>query len=206
MGTENLYSEQISSNQGITDIQKHDFVENLIDRYDGQPSRVLIIPPDFTRYHSNAGKLTEILYNHLRDKSEITILPALGTHAPLTQEEIQVMFGKIPKTKFLVHNWRSDVVNLGTIPSDFVEDISEQKLNYTIQVEISKHLQQIFDLIVSIGQVVPHEVAGMANGNKNILVGLGGSDLINKSHFLGAVYGLERIMGRIDTPVRAIFD
>ncbi|MHA2156039.1 MAG: lactate racemase domain-containing protein [Candidatus Hodarchaeales archaeon] len=199
-------SELISLNEGITEVQKQAFTENLIDSYERSIRRVLIIPPDFTRYHSNAGKLTEILYHHLREKSEITILPALGTHAPLTKEEIRLMFGEIPENNFLIHDWRNDVVNLGTIPSDYIEDISDQKLNYTIEVEISKHLQSNFDLIVSIGQVVPHEVAGMANGNKNILVGLGGSDMINKSHFLGACYGMERIMGRTNNPVRTLFD
>jgi len=63
-----------------------------------------------------------------------------------------------------------------------------------------------FDLILSIGQVVPHEVVGMANYNKNILVGTGGQEGINKSHFLGAVYGMERIMGRADTPVRRVLN
>ena len=63
-----------------------------------------------------------------------------------------------------------------------------------------------FDLILSIGQVVPHEVIGMANYNKNIFVGTGGAEGINKSHFLGAVYGMERIMGRVDTPVRKVLN
>jgi nickel-dependent lactate racemase len=63
-----------------------------------------------------------------------------------------------------------------------------------------------FDLILSIGQVVPHEVIGMANYNKNILVGTGGRDGINLSHYLGAVYGMERIMGRADTPVRRVLN
>jgi nickel-dependent lactate racemase len=62
------------------------------------------------------------------------------------------------------------------------------------------------DLILSIGQVVPHEVIGMANYNKNIFVGTGGSEGINKSHFLGAAYGMERIMGRAVNPVREVMN
>ncbi|PWI46853.1 D-mannonate epimerase [Candidatus Heimdallarchaeota archaeon B3_Heim] len=201
-----MYSEFIALENGITSTQKRAFLENLIDSYDHRLNRVLIIPPDFTRFHSNAGELAEILYNLLRNRCEITILPALGTHAPLTHEEKSLMFGNIPKENFLTHDWRNDVVDLGIIPSDFIEEISEQKLHYPIKVEINKHLKTNFDLIISIGQVVPHEVAGMANGNKNILVGVGGSDMINKSHFLGACYGIERIMGRIPTPVRDLFD
>jgi nickel-dependent lactate racemase len=201
-----LYSELVTPKNEITLTQKTVFLENLIDNYDDQLKRVLIIPPDFTRFHSNAGELTEIMYNYLRDRCTVTILPALGTHAPLTEEETRIMFGKIPKSVFLKHDWRNDVVEMGIIPSDFIEEVSEQKLNYSIKVEINKHLLSEFDVIISIGQVVPHEVVGMANGNKNILVGVGGSDMINKSHFLGACYGMERIMGRIDTPVRAILD
>src|SRR5208282_2287944 len=62
------------------------------------------------------------------------------------------------------------------------------------------------DLILSIGQVVPHEVIGMANYNKNIFVGTGGVEGINKSHFVGAAFGMERMMGRADTPVRRILN
>ena len=67
-------------------------------------------------------------------------------------------------------------------------------------------MDQSFDLILSIGQVVPHEVTGMSNYTKNILVGLGGRRIINESHMLGAVCNLETIMGNTDTPVRAVFD
>ena len=62
------------------------------------------------------------------------------------------------------------------------------------------------DLILSVGQVVPHEVIGMANYNKNLLIGTGGPEGINKSHFIGAVYGMERIMGKADNPVRSLLN
>ncbi len=117
------------------------------------------------------------------------------------------MFGKIPRHLFIVHNWRKDVVKVGTVPSELIKNLSEDRLDYSIIVEINKELiEGNYDLIISIGQVVPHEVAGMANGNKNILVGVGGSDMINKSHFLGACYGMERMMGRIESPVRQLFN
>jgi nickel-dependent lactate racemase len=63
-----------------------------------------------------------------------------------------------------------------------------------------------YDLVLSIGQVVPHEVIGMANYNKNVFVGTGGVDVINKTHFLGAAYGMERIMGRANSPVRSVLN
>jgi nickel-dependent lactate racemase len=108
---------------------------------------------------------------------------------------------------FHAHNWRKDVVTLGEVPAEFVQEQSEGRLNYTWPVQINRMLVEGgFDLILSIGQVVPHEVIGMANYNKNILVGTGGPDSINRSHFLGAVYGMERIMGRADNPVRRVLN
>ena len=79
-------------------------------------------------------------------------------------------------------------------------------MDYDVRVEVSNRLFAGYDLILSVGQLVPHEVVGIANYTKNILTGAGGADTINKSHFLGAAYGMERMMGRIDTPVRRLFN
>ena len=79
-------------------------------------------------------------------------------------------------------------------------------MDYDVHVEVSNQLFGGYDLILSIGQIVPHEVVGIANYTKNIVVGTGGADTINKSHFLGAAYGMERIMGRIENPVRRLFN
>ena len=117
------------------------------------------------------------------------------------------MYGKTPRSLFRVHNWRSDLTTLGMVPSDFVKKVSEKRVDYEWPAQVNKLLVEgKFDLILSVGQVVPHEVIGMANYNKNIFVGTGGSDGINKSHFLGAAYGMERIMGRADTPVRKVLN
>jgi nickel-dependent lactate racemase len=169
--------------------------------------KVLIIPPDGTRAHSLAGPLTNILYRKLR-AAEIRILPALGTHTPMTLVEKQRLFGfEIPEEAYLDHNWRSDVEYVGEIPPQLIAEVSEGLLNYSISVEINKEiLHGGYDLIISVGQVVPHEVVGMANYTKNIVVGCGGKDIIDKSHFLGAVYGMERLMGRDHSPVRKVFD
>lgn len=172
----------------------------------GPRTRVLAVPPDFTRYHSRAGELTAYTYEfygeHLR-----AVLPALGTHSPLTSAQKDRMFGGIPSRLFHDHRWRRDVVRLGEVPSTFVCQQSEGKLHYSWPVEVNRLLVEgDFDLILSIGQVVPHEVAGMANYNKNILVGTGGPDSIHRSHYLGAVYGMERIMGRADNPVRRVLN
>ncbi len=172
----------------------------------GSKSNVLVIPPDYTRRHSQAGLLTDLVYQYYQ-KNLRTILPAIGTHAPMTEKEINNMFRTVPRFLFKVHNWRTDLKTWGEVPSDFVHEISEGKLDFSWPVQTNSTLADgKFDLILSIGQVVPHEVIGMANYNKNILIGTGGKDSIHKSHFLGAVYGVEKIMGRIDNPVRRLIN
>jgi nickel-dependent lactate racemase len=172
----------------------------------GPRNRVLAIPPDMTRFHSGAGNLTSNAYEFYGNRLS-AVLPAVGTHAAMTPGQIAKMFAGVPLELFHAHNWRKDVVTLGEVPAEFVQEQSEGRLNYTWPVQINRMLVEGgFDLILSIGQVVPHEVIGMANYNKNILVGTGGPDSINRSHFLGAVYGMERIMGRADNPVRRVLN
>ncbi len=174
----------------------------------GRPLRkVLLIPPDFTRLNSNAGELTAILYGLLAPRAQVDIIPAIGTHFPMTEKEIRTMFGPgIPLDRFRVHDWRRGVRCLGEVPAARIREWSEGKLDYSVRVETSALLFEGYDLILSVGQIVPHEVVGMANYTKNIMVGVGGADMINRSHFLGAVYNMERIMGRSDTPVRRLFN
>ena len=174
----------------------------------GAVRNALVIPPDFTRFHSNAGFITQVFYRLLTAKgANVDILPALGTHVPVSESQWNTMFGDIPYGKMLVHNWRTDVVRLGEVPAAEVERISEGLWKDPVSVEVNRRLMDDkYDLIVSPGQVVPHEVIGMANHAKNIFVGIGGSDMINKSHMIGAVCGMEKAMGRDHTPVRQLFD
>ena len=172
----------------------------------GEKKKVLAIPPDYTRLPSRAGELTEFTWQYYQDKLT-DILPALGTHTPMTDIQIKHMFGTTPRNLFRDHDWRNDVVTLGTVPAEYVKEVSENAVDYSWPAQVNKLLVEGgFDLILSIGQVVPHEVVGMANYNKNVFVGTGGSEGINKSHFIGAAYGMEKMMGRADTPVRKIFN
>ena len=168
----------------------------------------LIIPPDFTRFHSNSGFITNVYYHALVEMGcRVDILPALGTHVPVTREEAEKMFGDMPFGRFIEHNWRSDVMKIGEVPAEYLEEITEGLWHDPVDVEINRRvMDEKYDLILSIGQVVPHEVIGMANHAKNLFVGVGGADMINKSHMVGAVYGMERMMGKDFTPVRKIFD
>jgi nickel-dependent lactate racemase len=172
----------------------------------GERRKVLCVPPDFTRSHSRAGELTRLAWQYYGDRLT-DVLPALGTHSPMTDREIAAMFGDVPRDRFRVHDWRNGLVTLGEVPAAFVREQSEGELDFTWPAQVDRLLVEGgFDLMLSIGQVVPHEVIGMANYNKNIFVGTGGSEGIHKSHFLGAVYGMERIMGRADNPVRRVLN
>src|SRR3984957_4855720 len=172
----------------------------------GERKKVLAVPPDFTRFHSKAGELTEMAWEFYGDKMT-DVLPALGTHNAMTDEQIDTMYGKTPRNLFRVHDWRNDIVTLGEVPGAFMLEVSEGKLDYTWPAQVNKLLRDGgHDLILSIGQIVPHEVVGMAGFNKNIFVGTGGVVGIHRSHFLGGVYGMERMMGRADTPVRRILN
>jgi len=172
----------------------------------GERKRVVVVPPDFTRFHSKAGELTEMAWEFYGD-ALVDVLPALGTHTPMTDAQMATMFGETPRELFRVHDWRRDIVTLGEVPGEFVREVSEGKVEYSWPAQVNKLLRDGgHDLILSIGQVVPHEVVGMANGSKNIFIGTGGVMGIHRSHFLGAVYGMERMMGRADTPVRRVLN
>ena len=168
--------------------------------------RILILPPDITRTHSGAGMITELLWQHYGKKIR-NILPALGTHAPMEKAELTKMFGSVPLSLFREHQWRTDIDEIGRIPPDFISEVTLGKLNFDYPVQVNRLLSSgSHDLIISVGQVVPHEVTGMANYNKNVFVGCGGSEAINKSHFIGAVHGIENILGTMDNPVRAVLN
>ena len=219
-----------------TDIQSkiNEFLSILVsDHFSSEKSKeplsVLIIPPDYTRFHSQGGKITRFIHDFFANDNckvaaNITILPALGTHAPMTLDQIEKMFGsKLSKaaestsssltdnrcdTSFVVHNWRKDVVTIGHVPAEYVTKATNGFLTDTPwPAQLNKLVWEgDFSLIISVGQVVPHEVMGFANFNKNLFVGCGGAEAINLSHFIGALYGMEHIMGKAQNPLRDILN
>ena len=200
-----LYYAKGTKTDVITADEVRAALKDVFDRI-GPRKRVLAIPPDYTRLNSYAGPITSMVNDYFGD-SLTDVMPALGTHSPMTEEQIASMYQGVPLEKFRVHDWRNDVVTVGEVPASYVEEVSEGKVSYTWPAQVNKLLlDPSIDLILSIGQVVPHEVIGMANYTKNIFVGVGGSEGINKSHFIGASYGMERIMGRAKTPVRDVLE
>ncbi len=200
-----IYYARGSAHESISDSE---LAESLSQAFSalGKRRRVLVVPPDFTRFHSRAGRITELAWVYYG--SALTdVLPATGTHFEVTAEEKRIMFGRVPGELFRVHRWREDLETLGRVPADYVRTVSEGAVSFDWPAQVDRLIAAGgHDLILSIGQVVPHEVIGMAGHVKNIFIGAGGAEAINKSHYLGAVYGMERMMGRADTPVRAVLD
>ena len=197
-----------SCNAGLNDTDIYNAIKQSLDDQKKYFKTVLLIPPDLSRMHSGGGRITAMYYNLLKDTCVVDVLPALGTHMAVTDEEKLMFFGEtIPFDRFIAHNWRTDVVKLGEIPASFVSEVSQGLIDEPIEVEVNKLIVSgFYDLIISIGQVVPHEVVGMANYSKNIFVGCGGKNMIDKTHMLGAVYGMERMMGKDHSPVRMVLD
>jgi nickel-dependent lactate racemase len=196
------------TSQNELGLSEKQIIEALIKPLEGKKlNKVLLIPPDFTRFYSNAGLITQTYFHLLNNYCQVDIMPALGTHEPMSEKQCQEMFGDIPYDRIIHHNWRKDVIKIGEVPKDYIEKITEGLWHEPVSVEINHRIMDpSYDLIISIGQVVPHEVIGMANHSKNLFVGCGGSNMINSSHMIGAVYGMERMMGKDFTPVRKVLD
>ncbi|WP_428303732.1 D-mannonate epimerase [Lacipirellula sp.] len=180
-------------------------LRDVFDRL-GVRQRVLLVPPDYSRFASRAGELSCIAHDYYGERL-VDVLPALGTHEEMSEKHRTKMFPTIPAELFRYHNWRTDVETVGTVPAEFVSQATEGIYSEPWPAQLNRLISRGgHDLILSIGQVVPHEVIGMANYNKNLFVGAGGVKGINESHYIGAVYGMERMMGRGDTPLRRILN
>lgn len=170
--------------------------------------RVLLLPPDITRAHAGVGWITEHFYKLLDAQgAEVHVIPTLGQHVPHTPEVNQWMFGSIPEERIHAHDWKNGVTHLGTIPAEFVAEQTGGVVDWEIPVDINTMtVTEHWDLIINIGHVVPHEVLGYANHNKNYLIGLGGKRTLGASHMASAVYGIENNLGNLLTPVRRCFN
>lgn len=171
------------------------------------PKRVLLLPPDITRMHSGSGWITEVLYNLLQDEADVHVIPTLGQHEPHTPEQNRTMFGSIPNERIHAHDWRGGVTRVGEIPAEFVKQISAGVADWPMPIWLNSMLiDEPWDLIINVGHVVPHEVLGFANHNKNYFIGLGGKDLICAAHLMAACCGIENNLGNLLTPVRQCFN
>jgi nickel-dependent lactate racemase len=174
-----------------------------------QPKRVLLLPPDITRAHSGVGRLTEFLYRELTSDgaTDVHVIPTLGQHVPHTADENRRMFGAVPNERIHAHDWRAGCVRVGEVSAQFVREACGGVADWPIPIWLNRMLvEEPWDLVINVGHVVPHEVLGFANHNKNYFVGLGGKETICASHMLAATCGIENNLGNLLTPTRACFN
>ena len=185
----------------------HQAAEDALDRICDYPKKVLLLPPDITRAHSGAGWITEEFYKIFAETADVHLIPTLGQHVPHTPEQNAWMFGSVPKSKIHVHDWRNGSKRIGEVSAAFVKEISKGKANWEIPVSLNKMLlDEKWDIIINIGHIVPHEVLGFANHNKNYFIGLGGKETICASHMMAACCGIENNLGQLITPLRACYN
>ena len=181
--------------------------EQARERICRDPKRVLLLPPDITRAHSGAGMITEELYKIFSKSAEVYVIPTLGQHLPHTPEQNKWMFGSIPEERILKHDWRNGSTLIGEVPAEFVKEVSKGKADWSIPVALNTPLvKEKWDLVINVGHVVPHEVLGFANHNKNYFIGLGGKPTICASHMMAACCGIENNLGNLITPLRKCYN
>ncbi|UFU04923.1 lactate racemase domain-containing protein [Ruania halotolerans] len=170
--------------------------------------RVLLLPPDITRAHAGVGWITEYLYHRLDQAgAEVHVIPTLGQHVPHSAQDNAWMFGSIPDERIHAHDWRDGVTHVGTVPADVVAERTGGAVTWEMPIDLNTMtVTQEWDLIINVGHVVPHEVLGFANHNKNYFIGLGGKRTLGAAHMASAVYGIENNLGNLLTPVRACFN
>ena len=175
--------------------------------------RVLVLIPDGTR-HAPIPLLFRLLYQELGQRvARLDYLIALGTHPPMSADAVDNLIGvsaaeraqHFPKTRVFNHAWdRADALaTIGTIPRQDVEQLTGGLLGEAIPVSLNRTILD-YDQLIICGPVFPHEVVGFSGGAKYLFPGIAGPDIINASHWLGALVTSMRTIGHKDTPVRRV--
>jgi lactate racemase len=177
--------------------------------------RVLVLVPDGTRTMP-LPLFFRILTRHLRPRAKaVDFLVALGTHPPMREAELLRLFGLTAEeraahhsgTRLLNHAWDDPraLTTVGTISGDEIASLCARRMRADVAVRINR-LALEYDHLLVCGPVFPHEVAGFSGGNKYFFPGIAGAEIIDFTHWLGALITSHEIIGRKDTPVRQVID
>jgi nickel-dependent lactate racemase len=179
-------------------------------------ARVLAIIPDKTRDDN-----TDLLFPHVcqvleaRGAAQLDALVAQGTHAPMTEEQkrakIGASFGSpLPLLGHVFdHQWDrpEELVTLGEISREGVRELTGGLIDRAIPVRLNRLLMPgLYDTVLVVGTTMPHEVAGFSGGAKYFFPGVAGPDLTHATHWLGALATIERVIGRVETPIRHLIE
>jgi nickel-dependent lactate racemase len=175
--------------------------------------RVLIIIPDGTRTMP-MPTVFGLFQRYLEPRVKaLDYLVALGTHPAMTDAQLTklvgrpVVNGKVGERHVFNHHWENPAtfVHLGTIPAKEIEQITGGLMSQDVPVTLNKLILD-YDYLIICGPVFPHEVVGFSGGNKYFFPGIAGSEIINFTHWLGAVITSYKVIGAGYTPVRAVVD
>lgn len=200
----------------LTDDEIRSFVTEQLGDYDFDGKRVTLVVPDGTR-HAPVAKLAHMIRDALGNRpKDVGVVIALGTHDKMSEEAIGALMGyepghfndTFPGWQIFNHEWWDEdtFANQGTIPADKIKELSGGRLEREMVVHVNKMVVDT-DITFILGPVLPHEVVGISGGNKYLFPGLSGHDVINMSHWVGAlITSFEMIGSRGITPVRQMID
>lgn len=205
-----------SSDRALTSDEATAFITEQLA---GQPldgRDVVVIVPDSTR-SCPLQLLLDTVYGALVGRvSRLRVLIALGTHPQMSQPQIEAMFEvgpgdlvrRYPEATIINHAWwePSELVSVGTIPAPRVEELSDGRLSLDVDVTVNRAVVEADDVLI-VGPVFPHEVVGFSGGTKYLFPGVSGQQMIDASHWLGALISSAAIIGTPGiTPVRAMIN
>ncbi len=202
-------------NKNLTDDEVRALVAQTFAAHDLSGQRVLIIIPDATRT-APIPQMFRLFFEFLGEKAAaLDYLIALGTHQPLSEDAInrhigvtaQERAGKYAKVNVFNHHWElpDTFVSLGQITAAEIEEITGGLMRQAVDVRLNKMVFD-YDQLIICGPTFPHEVVGFSGGNKYFFPGIGGDEVINFSHWLGAVITSYEVIGTKYTPVRRVID
>ena len=175
--------------------------------------RVLVLVPDHTRTFPHPAVLRSIATAISPRVEQVDVMIALGTHPGLSDAEIGKLFDlpsqpqAVDAVTIVNHEWwnPAELADFGVIPADEVEVLSEGRLRIDVPVRLNRRLRE-YDHLVVCGPVFPHEVAGFSGGNKYFVPGVAAREIIDVTHWVGALITSSAVLGRADTPVRRFID
>ena len=207
---------KVSQNRALNEKEVFELCRTVFSEKNLNQKRILIIIPDHSRT-APIDLMFRTVYHLLTDRVElIDFIVALGTHPPMSNKAIYHRVGiedeaqhktLYPKARFFNHNWKDkqQLHLVGTISEEEIAEISGGKMRQKVDVTINKIVFD-YDLLLIVGPTFPHEVVGFSGGNKYLLPGIAGQEIIDLFHWLGALITNQKIIGTKYTPVRKIID
>jgi len=199
----------------LTEDEVRGLMTEALARHPLDGKRVMVIIPDGTRT-APIPMMFRLFGEMLGDKvAALDYLIALGTHQPMSEEAITELVGvsdaeraeRYPRSQVFNHYWNDPetFVELGQIPEEEIVKISDGLLKESVRVIVNRMIFD-YDQIIICGPTFPHEVVGFSGGNKYFFPGISGADVINFSHWLGALITSYSLIGQKHTPVRRVID